>query len=324
MGNLVLISDTPFSLKNLRPANSELLFDNPNFRQAHDRFGSEQIFLFINVALDEHKRMGAEAELNQQSAKPQAVVIAESPAVPVKDSQEAAEAEVMVSSPTAEAQATAEEPPTAMDADTASPEEQAVVVGSPVGQADTRPQMDPDLALGLIFGNLFGGTPKLPDAVGVAIAFEGDSYAARVLLVGGPDGKASPVPFISQWVSGPALTLESPSILPADTELFVAASLDAPQIYEGLVKTMNDQAATFQRASRQPRNETQPLAPFAALEKKVDLKIKDDLLPVLGHEIAVSIPVNTFTGTPAATATPAAGDEKGQTAAKKTAPSPVI
>ena len=60
MGNFVLISDTAFNIKDLRAPNSELLYDNLNFRQAHDRFGAEQIFFFFNVALGE--RPPAESE----------------------------------------------------------------------------------------------------------------------------------------------------------------------------------------------------------------------------------------------------------------------
>ena len=328
MGSLVLISDTPFSAKNLRPANSELLFDNPNFRQAHDRFGSEQIFLFFNVALADRKWMPADSELREAQKQSEPPKVDETPAMPDNPPPDSFEVTEVPDSQTAQIQSESRTELTVMvDPNSPPQEQQAVVVGESSGpQAGTGPQvMDLDLGLGVIFGNLFGGKPKWPEAVGVAIAFEGDTYAARVLMVGGLDGKPSPVPFISQWVSGPALTLESPSILPSDTELFVAASLDTPQIYEGLVKTMNDQAVGFQRASRQPRNETQPVAPFAALEKKLGLKIKEDLLPVLGNEIAVSVPVSTFTGTSSATATPSPGaSESDKATAKKHASSPVI
>ncbi|HXM36526.1 MAG TPA: hypothetical protein VN920_15130 [Pyrinomonadaceae bacterium] len=330
MGNLVLISDTAFSLKNLRPANSELLFDNPNFRQAHDRFGSEQIFLFFNVALDARKRMGiSDSELSELQKQSETPMVEETPAMPDNPQPEPVEAKEMADAQIAELQSESPEELTAItDPNSASQEQQAVVFGESSGpQAGTGPgpQMDWDLGLGLMFGNLFGGNPKWPEAFGVAIALESDTYTARVLMVGGLNGKPSPVPFISQWVSGPALTLESPSIMPFDTELFVAASLDTPQIYEGLVKTMNEQAASFQRVSRQPHNETPPATPFAALEKKLGLKIKEDLLPVLGNEIAVSVPVTTFTGKPAATAAPSPGaSESDKAAAKKHSPNPIV
>ena len=325
LGNLVLISDIPVSLKTLRPANSELLFDNPNFRQAHDRFGSEQIFVFINVALAGRKFMQMDPELSQQTEKPTTVVVDEPSTPAVPDSPEAPPDNVVVGPPTAEELVAEKETATILDADTVAPEQQAVLVAQSSGpQGGTGSRRDFDLGLEMIFGSLLGGEPKWPEAVGVAIAFEGDTYAARVLLVGGPDGKASPVPFVSQWVSGPALTLESPAILPADTELFVAASLDTPQIYDGLVKSMNEQAARYQPISEEPHNAAQPVAPFAAFEKALGLKVKEDLLPVLGNEFAVSLPVTTFMATPSASTAAAAGNEKDQAAGKKTLPGPVV
>lgn len=321
MGNLVLISDATFNSKNLRPENSEPLFDNPNFRQAHDRFGSEQIFIFFNVALNDRQRTTAEAEQSQLE-KAQIMTI-EAPPPPAKDEAPVAPTRTEDTTKPDEEQAELEARSIATAADPVQPDSQGVLVaGDP--QAGPQPDREMDIGLNMIFGSLFGGTPKWPDAVGVAISLDSDTYAARVLLIGGPDGKASPVPMISQWVSGPSLTLESPGILPADTELFVAASLDTPQIYDGLVKSINEQAAHYQRTSGEPRNDSQPAAPFAWLETKLGLKVKEDLLPVLGHEIAVSVPVNAFTGSRSASGTAAGGDEKDQTKDKKTPPSPVI
>jgi hypothetical protein len=325
MGNLVLISDSAFSLKSLRPADSELLFDNPNFRQAHDRFGSEQIFLFFNVALAERKFMQVDTDLTEAQKQSEARSVAEA-AVADNPQPEPDKPSEPAESQLTENQAESTEVTAGIDPNSPPPEEQAVLVAEAAGpQAGTGPQMDVDLGLGLIFGSLFGGKPKYPEAVGLAIAFEGDTYAARVLMVGGLDGKPSPVPFISQWVSGPALTPESPSIMPVDTELFVAASLDTPAIYEGLVKSMGEQAAQFQATSGQPPNETQPATPFAAFEKKSGLKVKEDLLPVLGNEIAVGVPVSSLTGI--APATPAKADGKSESdpsAAKNAAPGLVI
>jgi hypothetical protein len=131
----------------------------------------------------------------------------------------------------------------------------------------------------------------------VAISFDADGYVARVLLVNGPEAKRTLMPFIPQLISGPSLALESPSILPADTEFFVAASLDAPQIYQGLVKALNEENVRMQQVSRRGRS-TQPEVPFASMEKQLGIKIKDDLLPVLGNELAMSLPVNWLNDMP--------------------------
>src|SRR5712692_2838844 len=51
-GNLVCISDKPFKFEKLHPAGSKPLAEDQNFRIAHDRFPSESVFLFFNVALE--------------------------------------------------------------------------------------------------------------------------------------------------------------------------------------------------------------------------------------------------------------------------------
>ncbi len=38
----------------------------------------------------------------------------------------------------------------------------------------------------------------------------------------------------------------------------------------------------------------QPESPFAAYEKKLGLKIKEDVLPLFGNEIALSVPVKAL------------------------------
>jgi hypothetical protein len=178
----------------------------------------------------------------------------------------------------------------------------------------------------MLMGSFFGGQTKYPDAVGVAISFDADGYVARVLLVNGPEAKRTLMPFIPLLISGPSLALESPSILPADTEFFVAASLDAPQIYDGLVKEMNE-ASAREAMYRRTRSATPPELPFAAFEKKLGIKIKDDLLPVLGNEIAVTFSVDAVTGKPVNRTPPtdqASSATSNQDAAKKRAPSPVV
>jgi hypothetical protein len=193
----------------------------------------------------------------------------------------------------------------------------------PVRQPEANPKMDIDAGLGMIFGGLMGGPTKWPDAVGIGVSLDADSYAARVLLIGGPDGKASPIPFISQWVSGPPLALQAPSILPSDTELLISASLDTSQIYEGVLRSMTEQTIAYRRNANQPLAGA-PVGPFAQFEKKLGLKIKEDLLPVLGNEIAVSIPVTAFTGVRSGTETKSLNNEKGQADKKKLEPNPMV
>jgi hypothetical protein len=330
-GALVLLSDTAVDFKKLRPADSRALADDQNFRQVRDRFASEPIFLFFNVALDERARVAAqEAAANEQAARKP-----DPPATQTKDA-----ASVVVDPKEVENPNT--EPEEQSDTPVAVPEMNANVDVTLPAQNPQESQDLPKIApfdtnFGEIMGALFGGEPRWPEAVGAVIAFDGDSYVARVLLVYGTDSKPLAVPFVPQLISGPAVTLQSPAILPADTEFFVTASIDATQIYDNIAKTMIESQGLGQRAEL--RNQTgytqsikgsAPEPPFASMEKRLGVKFKEELLPVLGNEIAVSIPMGMLTGkpaqpTPEASPSPAAGaspDTNGT--AKKSSQSPVV
>ena len=192
-GSLVLISDTAFNIKNLRPANSELLIDSANFRQARDRFNAEQIFVFVNIALG-MKRAEATAEAARTEEQKAAQVAPT--AVEPKDPQ-ALEA-------------------VQMSAD--KPEElsndrevgwrrwklsrcQNELSAAPVRDAGrSQPEIDIDAGLGMIFGGL-SAAYEMAGRCRVVFHLIPTATPREVLLIGGPDGKASPIPFISQWVS---------------------------------------------------------------------------------------------------------------------------
>src|SRR5258708_7134980 len=61
-GNLVLISDKSFKFEKLRPVGSKSLFEDQNFRIAYDRFSSEAVFLFFNVALEARRKPTTEKQ----------------------------------------------------------------------------------------------------------------------------------------------------------------------------------------------------------------------------------------------------------------------
>ncbi len=141
----------------------------------------------------------------------------------------------------------------------------------------------------MMFG---GGLTRWPEALGAALVFEGDAYVVRTLVINSAENKNNAIPFVPLFVPGPAIVPESPNVFPANTDLFVSTSLDYPQIYEEMLKAMANANAIARRYSRrQPaREETPPESPFAYYENKVGLKVKDDLLPLLGNEIALALP----------------------------------
>jgi hypothetical protein len=324
LGNLILISDTAFSFKNLRPKDTKLLSEDQNFRQVRDRFATEALFLYFDIALEDKTKPAIAA------TEPQPKEVTEDPNQMVVDESEMATPEMTPNAETPETSSTppvpAPQPESTLEVRVSPPPVQSgVVVAQSAPGAPPTPAETVDPMFYMLMGSFFGGQTKYPDAVGVAISFDADGYVARVLLVNGPEAKRTLMPFIPQLISGPSLALESPSILPADTEFFVAASLDAPQIYDGLVKAINE--ASAREAMYRTRVATPPELPFAAFEKKLGIKIKDDLLPVLGNEIAVTFSVDAVTGKPANKTPPtdqASSPTSNQDATKKRAPSPVV
>ncbi len=173
---------------------------------------------------------------------------------------------------------------------------------------------------------IFGGPSTLPDAVGLALAFEPETYAVRLLLANEPDVKGTPIPFMPQLISGPPLTLEAAGIFPADTEFFVSLSLDYPQIHDGMEKALAFQS---HRMGMTPAAGDAPEeSPLAAYERKSGIKFKQDLFPLLGNEVALMLPLQTLdVGPSKSTAVVVDPDEAGTQSEKATVspmPNPVI
>ncbi len=63
---MVYVSNVAFSFKNLRPAGTKLLTEDPNFRRVHDRFATESVLVFVDTAgmqrEDEERRRKIEEE----------------------------------------------------------------------------------------------------------------------------------------------------------------------------------------------------------------------------------------------------------------------
>jgi hypothetical protein len=137
------------------------------------------------------------------------------------------------------------------------------------------------MQLGSAFSN---GQAKWPAGLGIAISLDGESFDVRALMVNTPGEKSDPIPFFPVLSPGPSIALAAPSILPADTEMLLNMSLDFPQIYAGLSKP----PAHFQISTK--ATEFQP--PYAALEKQLKIKINEDVLPLLGSEIVLSLPLS--------------------------------
>jgi hypothetical protein len=319
-GSVILMSDQPFAFRDLAPRGSKLIAEDQNFAIARNRFASEAVFLYVDV-----KSIEKEEREKRQKAEDEAKASAESEAAnpPIEESK----ATVDITTPIPDEVVT--ELPPAVE-----PEPSAQLSAGATQTTESSQEPNPmDFAFMSLYGILFGGQAKWPEAVGAAIAFEGDSYVVRTLIVNTDENKNIAIPFMPQFISGPPLVPASPGVLPADVELFVTLSLDYQQIYQGMLKTFSDNQEASRKIAAQNPNipvaspAPQPESPFAYLEKQLGIKIKDDLLPLLGNEIAVAMPRKTAateasnTGaSPSPTPTPELGTPNSNSPSKTVAP----
>ena len=304
-GSLILISDTPFTFRNLNPRNSKLLAEDQNFALARNRFASESFFFYVDMKSieKEEKERTQKWEEEQRRIESEAANQAKEVAPPGEVNPR------MTPEPSLE-QPSPETPPSPAPDASGSPQatlgsssdpslssSTTVVVQSGTDSAEAEAM---SASMFTLYGAFFGGQSKWPEAIGAALVFEDDSYVVRALIVNSPENKTNAIPFVPQFISGPPLLPESPNVIPADAQLFVTASLDYPQIYEGMVRAIAgaDESSRRFRGQPQPVRESQPESPFAVYEKKLGLKIKDDVLPLFGHEIALALIKRPATVTP--------------------------
>jgi hypothetical protein len=146
-------------------------------------------------------------------------------------------------------------------------------------------------ALSNLGQSFFGGETQLPDALALTLSYEGESFDLRSLLLNAPGEKSSALPFWPNVIMGAEIAPEAPNIFPADTEIFATMSLDLPQIYSEMSKPRKTEM-TVSRIPVTPPRTIEIESPFKPLEKQLDLSIENDLLPLLGGEIAVGLPMH--------------------------------
>jgi hypothetical protein len=296
-GSLVLISDIAFNVRDLKPRGSRSLEDDQDFTLARNRFASESFFLFVDLKSIEKEEKERRQKWEDEEQK--RIEIEAANASKVQEVSTEAEASMNVPAEGL----SSEEPPPPQPAPSVSGQvvlgttsEQPQLAGSAtvLTSADPAASADSEAMSGAfisLYSALFGGEAKWPEAIGAAITFEGDAYVVRTMIVNGAENKINAIPFIPQFVSGPAFVPEAANVFPADVDLFATASLDYPQIYDGMVKAMARAEELSRKYRKQSATSGAPASsPFALYEKKLGLKIKEDLLPLLGNELAFALP----------------------------------
>lgn len=162
--------------------------------------------------------------------------------------------------------------------------------------------------MGRLFDGIFRGIPRIPGTVAVAATLEGDSVALRVAVENPPEGTVNVIPFLPNVISGPPVTSEAAEAAPADSDIFVSGSLDWAKMYTAMLGTADLPAGLNVGVVDSPiggdsgereRGEKQEKPPsaqetIAAVEKLFGFKFREDVLPSLGNEVAVSLPFKTF------------------------------
>lgn len=275
-GSLILLTPKPLMLKKLKPAGSKPLSEDVNFRTARNRFNSEPIFVFLDVKLmerqeeEQRKRLEAQGQESEKLQREQAAAATEE----AKKSEEP------------------EDVPGGEDHFTLTEQRRGLALGNEAdGSANEGPAFDPVmLALSTFGSSFFEGQSKWPDGVGLALTLENDSFDLRALFVNEAGEKSDTVPFMPMLIPGPPIVSEAANILPADTEVFVTMSLDLAQIYANMSRPRPTPLTyRIQGPNKRPEDVTVE-SPLAAIEKKLKLNLKDDVIPLLGSEIALRLP----------------------------------
>ena len=275
-GSLILLTPKPLTLKKLKPAGSKPLSEDVNFRTARNRFNSEPIFVFLDVKLmerqeeEQRKRLEAQGQESEKLQREQAAAATEE----AKKSEEP------------------EDVPGGEDHFTLTERRRELALGNEAaGSANEGPAFDPVmLALSTLGSSFFEGQSKWPDGVGLALTLENDSFDLRALFVNAAGEKSDTVPFMPMLIPGPPIVSEAANILPADTEVFVTMSLDLAQMYMIMSRPRPNATVYRSQGNHQTVEEVVHEAPFAAIEKKLKLNLKDDVIPLLGSEIALRLP----------------------------------
>lgn len=333
-GSWLLSSDKPFTVRALRGDGRNLLANNRRYQTMRNRFASESVFVYIDVeraqkgwgALMKDMEEGFRIEEEERAAK--------------VASANKSEEEFILGAPdgpvVAETEAVG---PRAASSPTPAPGEPLVeivapvVVGEETGTMTQAPPPPPpteeQLAVGrfdqLFLGSLFGGVMRLPGAVAAGASLDGDSFVLKVAVESMP-GFVNVIPFLPNVISGPPVTVETSAVAPADAEVFIAGSLDWQRMFDALLNTAKESEKGVEAAlAANPDamladvEDGKPVsteATIATIEKLFGFKFKGELLPALGNEIALSMPLDLFN---APRFNPPVGEDE-----EETKPGPVV
>lgn len=302
--NVILLADTPFDLKTLKTAHSRALAEEPHFLSIRSRLAGEPVFIYVNSgeitrslrkqmekAAERQREMKAkEAEKQEDNGKTNA--ISSSRTVEVAGGtlhEEHLELQANVQPQTTpDATATQEQQGTQPEQNN---EQKSAGVLSAEGSSGAAQGL-----MSMLLGNFMGGGfTQWPEGAGAALAFENDSLVIRSLITTESGENVNPVPMLPFLRSGPPIALEAPALVPDNAELMISASLNLPRMFDSFLQLSNERQGNLYPAS-DDNSRRGPDAEIEAMEKKYGFSLRNDLLPVIGNEIAVTIPMKEMFG----------------------------
>lgn len=318
-GSIIAMSNQAFTFKNLRGGRDQaLLVDEPGFQAARTRFSTDTLFVYFNTvrmfgstklrneALEKEYRRQEELAREEERKRGD-----EANAPTMQIERNIGSSEVVVSSPgnvngntnNSNVASVRVGNMNSANANIAmSPEDEIIVTPPPTPDGTPPPKSEKELEeerqreqsrkFAQTMGSLVfnegpaGGSSAWPESIGVGVSLEADSLVVRGLFVSLTDEPLRPIPFLPVVLSGPAIASEAPSVLPADTDIFITASLDLPQMYDYLASMIKilDLAAAGEEGKG---GFAEQLTTF---EKTNNFRIKEELLAALGNEIAIGLP----------------------------------
>jgi hypothetical protein len=321
-GRVLAFSPSQFTFKGLRAEGDKPISDDPNFRAAHDRFYSEALFLYYDMALSKQimkereeamlKQMEGSQDVIKEETAIQGQTEPDSPppiAVPSESLQSQTASDKRLAGATAGAASKSAPVPSKSKRAAAAHGRRAgkkrvepvISPSNPMpDDVSQEPQRSSSDQLGnflemIVMGSLTKNS--LPDAAALALTLEGDSLILRALVVTAQGTQPGPIPFISLLASGPAQASEAASYLPADTDIFATASLDLPRLHDTTLAMFGAyEGSTIARATKKKVSVFE--SKIAAFEKANGFKIRDEIEATLGSEIAVGLPARYLSGTP--------------------------
>jgi hypothetical protein len=294
--SLIVLTPKPVQLKKLRPRGTKPFSEDTNFRVAYNRFSSEPVFVFVNTAAMKRKEEERSKQYEEERKKAEEAEKAEAEKRAAEGAKEgeAGQEGQPGEGEEGEGQGEEMEPPP--------PEE----VPSPIVEEPPKEPTEAEVlasAVSSLRYSLMGGVPDIPDAVGIGFSPENDSFDVRVLLIDAPGEYSDPIPIFTQIVFGDPISPESSRVLPADSELVLTMALDLHTIHARIdaSETPGEMSVVMGTAEMVETGAKAMMAsppeyasPLRTIEKILKVNTKDELLPLLGSEVAVSLPIADF------------------------------